>query len=88
MKLRDIEQERDGRGILNLDYFMTSLSPQPGFSRLKILIHSYSFNKKILGAHSFYSRNKLVAACILEGELPYLDLVGSKGTTFINDSVK
>jgi hypothetical protein len=87
VKLRDIEQERDGRGILNLDYVMTSLSPQPDFSRLKILIHSYSFNKKILAAHSFYSRNKLVAACILEGELPYLDLVGSKGTTFINDSV-
>ncbi len=88
MKLRDIEQERDERGILNLDYFMTSLSPQPDFSRLKILIHSYSFNKFFLAAHSFYSRNKLVAASFLEGELHYLDLVGSKGTTFINDSVK
>jgi hypothetical protein len=41
VKLRDIEQERDERGILNLDYFMTSLSPQPDFSRLEILIHSY-----------------------------------------------
>jgi hypothetical protein len=40
-----------------------------------------------MSSQNFY-RNKLVAACILEGELPYLDLVGSKGTTFINDSVK